>query len=236
MTERVILQPAFILHRHPYRNTSWIVELLTHQYGRVGAVARSARGLKSRYQGKLELFMPMLVNWTGKSDLKSLGKVDLYAAGYLLSGKRLLCGFYINELLMKLLHRHDPHPLLYDAYQKTLLQLSDKAVEVQVCLRLFEKHLLELIGYGLNLSSDTQTQEAICAEAFYQYLPQRGFMRVAVSVASGDIFSGMTLIALQQENLDNANVLRESKRLMRQVVAQVLGEGVVLRSGELFSG
>ena len=112
MTNRVTLEPTYILHRRAYSNTSYIIDFFTRTHGRVSAVARSARGPKSRYRGKLELFVPMLVTWTGKYELKNLGEVEFCQPPIDLQGNALLCAFYLNELLVKCLQREDPHPQL----------------------------------------------------------------------------------------------------------------------------
>src|SRR5262245_46536737 len=121
---RITLQPAFILHARPYRDTSLLVDLLTLNHGRVHAVARSARGMRSRYKGLLQPFVPFLTSWTGKTDLVSLGCIESNGPPYFLEGRSLLSGFYLNELLIRLLHRYDPHPELYKTYQLALTRLQ----------------------------------------------------------------------------------------------------------------
>ena len=219
---RVTLEPAFILHRRPYSNTSLIVELLTLNYGRVSVLARSARGLKSRYQGKLELFFPMLVNWTGRYELKSLGSVDFYGMPLHLNGDGLLCGFYLNELLMRLLHRDDPHSKLFTAYQYAVTCLV-KPNQLQQVLRIFEKTLLHELGYGLPLQCELGSDEPLQADQFYQYIPDRGFLRCQKNDAQLRVFSGRSLLALYHEHFAHECELLEIKRLMRLVLSQHLG-------------
>lgn len=214
MTHRVVLEPAFILHRRPYSNTSLILELLTLNHGRVAALARSARGLKSRYKGKLQLFSPLLVSWGGRSDLKFLADVELKGMPYLLEGESLLCGFYLNELLMRLLHHDDPYHHLFHHYQNALNQLIDGHLET--VLRCFEKQLLNELGYGLPL-------QLLEADQFYQYFPDRGFSPCEKSTEQ-NIFSGKSLLALREEKFLDDESLKEIKRLMRLALSRLLGK------------
>src|SRR3989344_2269062 len=142
MNKRVLLEPAFVLHTRPYRNTSLLVELFTERHGLVSVVARSARGPTSRYKGGLQPFSPLLVDWIGRSELKTLGNVEFSSCPSRLGGDALLCAFYLNELLLRLLHHEDAHPVLYATYQETL-SILPQADKREVQLRYFELTLLE---------------------------------------------------------------------------------------------
>ncbi|WP_040933689.1 DNA repair protein RecO [Coxiella burnetii] len=229
MTKRVALEPAFILHRRPYSNTSLILELLTPNHGRVCALARSARGLKSRYKGKLELFSPLLISWSGRSDLKFLGDVEANGMPYLLEGEALLCGFYLNELLIRLLHHDDPYLRLFHHYQNTLEKLVNGRLEAT--LRCFEKQLLDELGYGLPLSCDVEMKLPFKPDQFYQYLPDRGFLLCEKS-EERDVFSGKSLLALQEESFSDESSLKEIKYLMRLTLNRLLGKKL-LKTREL---
>ena len=221
MMHRIILEPAFILHRRPYSNTSLILELLTLNYGRISALARSARGLKSRYKGNLELFFPLLVSWVGRGDLKFLGNVELNEMPYLLEGESLLCGFYLNELMLRLLYQGDPDHHLFYHYQNALHQLSEGHIEAS--LRSFEKRLLEGLGYGLPLECDIERNTPFEENQFYQYIPERGFL---LSEKKGElnVFSGKSLLALREEVFSNIELLKEIKHLMRLALGRLLGK------------
>ena len=221
MTKRVTLEPAFILHRRPYSNTSLILELLTPNHGRVCALARSARGLKSRYKGKLGLFSPLLISWSGCSDLKFLGNVEANGMPYLLEREALLCGFYLNELLIRLLHHNDPYLLLFHHYQNTLKKLVNGRLEAT--LRCFEKQLLGELGYGLPLSCEVEMKLPFKPDEFYQYLPDRGFLLCEKSEEK-DVFSGKSLLALQEESFSDESSLKEIKYLMRLTLKRLLGK------------
>lgn len=222
MTTRVILEPVFILHGRPYRNTSLIVEMFTMRYGRVAALARSARGLSSRYKGKLQPFSPMLASWTGRSELMNLGQVELNGMAYQIEGQALLCAFYLNELIMRLLQRDDPYPILFEQYQATLNALEKKA-SLEKTLRCFEKNLLERLGYGLSLERDAQTGEDIQSDQLYQYIPERGFLRCDVVMEGLAIFSGKSLLSLREEKFCDKKCLQDAKRLMRIILSHHLG-------------
>ena len=220
---RVILEPVFVLHSRPYRNSSLIVELLSMRFGRIAAVARSARGPRSRYQGKLQLFAPILASWAGRGELKNLGNIELSGSIYQLEGKALLCGFYLNELLIRLLRHDDPYPKTYQRYQQVLNNL-EKNSTFEAELRYFENNLLQDLGYGLSLVE-------VLPEKFYRYLPGHGFVLVDPS-DDRFVFPGYALLALYNESLEAKDELLYAKRLMRMVLARHLGEKPI-RSREL---
>jgi DNA repair protein RecO (recombination protein O) len=229
---RIALQPAFVLHSKPFRDTSLLVDLLTLNHGRIHVLARNARGLKSRFKNLVQPFTPLLTSWSGKSDLVYLSQVEACGVPYHLTGDCLLSGFYLNELLVRLLHRHDAHPAVYDAYQAALIGLQDKTNPEKV-LRLFELRLLAEIGYGLELQKEAHTQLEIVAENFYRYDAELGFTRLLESQHDNLVFSGKALLALQCNDLQDEEDLRQAKRLLRFVLGAVLGEKP-LKSRELF--
>ncbi len=229
-SQRVNLEPVFVLHSHAYSNSSLIIELLTYKHGRMAAVARSARGPKSRYRGKLQLFTPLLASWIGRGELKTLGNLELSGRAYQLDGDVLLCGFYLNELLMRLLQRVDPYPNLFTLYQDTLNAL-EQGENLPKTLRIFEKRLLQALGYGLSLVHDADSHEPIDSKKHYQYLPERGFVCSAQD-NSGLILPGSSLLALEQEDFSDSTSLQDAKKLLRCVLARHLGSKP-LKSREL---
>jgi DNA repair protein RecO (recombination protein O) len=231
MSNRVVLEPIFILHSRPYSNTSLIIECLTMRYGRVVMLARSARGLKSRYQGKLQCFIPILASWSGARELKNLGNVELCSAPYQFGSKVLMCGFYLNELLMRLLHRDDPCPDVFTLYQMTLNGL-EKASALQQVLRCFEKRLLDHLGYGLSLTHESETGQPIVADCYYQYYPDYGFVQTVQDNANASIFCGRSLLDFSQESFLSDASLKDAKRLMRIAMSLRIGSRP-LKSREL---
>jgi DNA repair protein RecO (recombination protein O) len=228
-----VLQPALVLHHRAYRDTSLLLELFTPEHGRVGAVARGVRKEKSRWAGLLQLFRPLLVSWSGRGELVTLTGVEEDGLAPPLAGSALPCGFYINELLLRLLQRNDPHTGLYAAYRATLRELAGgERSAVEAVLRLFEKRLLQELGYGLLLEHTADTGRPVQASERYSYEIERG--PVAYNErATGVTVHGSTLLALAAGALREETSLRESKKLMRAVLAHYLGDKP-LRSRELF--
>lgn len=229
---RVELEPSFILHTWTYRDTSLIVELFTQGYGRVPVVARGARGRKS-WQGLLQPFLPVFTSWSGKEELMSLHSIEQNGIPYWLTGRKLLSGFYLNELLMRLLQRFDPHPELFEHYIATLKQLA-QSVEEECVLRLFEKRLLDELGYGLVLQHEALSDVAIEEQAYYRFEPQQGLIKVGnEAYLMPNVFAGKILLAVAQENLTEAE-LPAAKRLMRLALNELLGNKP-LKTRELFA-
>lgn len=220
---RVSLTPVYVLHRRPYRNTSLLVELFSKEHGRVSAVARSARGPQSRYRGNLQAFIPMQASWSGQGELKTLNALELEPASYTLAGKTLIYALYLNELLLRLLQRHDPYPRLYQLYEDTLKLLSC-AEAFERSLRIFEKNLLHELGYGLLLHCEAKTGIAIQGQYHYRYHQELGFMRSSVAESQDYLFSGKSLLDLDREALDSDQSLKDAKRLMRMALNVHLGD------------
>ncbi|HET7308147.1 MAG TPA: DNA repair protein RecO [Gammaproteobacteria bacterium] len=219
--ERFQLQPAYILHQRPWRDSSGLIEAFSRPFGRIGLIARGARRSNSKLKAALQPFQPVLLSWTGRGDLATLTGAEATATPVRLTGSRLLCGFYVNELLIRLLHRHDPHPELFDDYARCLNSLGGGADE-QAVLRLFEKRLLIGCGYGLNLAIDIDSGEPVHAERQYQYVLEQG-PRESVDESEGLIVPGTSLLALEEDRLDDEQSLRDAKRLLRAAVDLYLG-------------
>lgn len=229
---RIALQPGYVLHRKPYRDTSLLVEAFTPDYGRVGLVARGARGRRSTQQALLQPFQPLLLSWSGRGDLFTLTGAESDGAPPGLVGDAVLSGFYINELIMRLLQRHDPHPDLYTSYCRTLAGIgSDSSREWE--LRLFERDLLQEIGYGLQLVVDADSGDDIERSAEYCYHSDFGPRRVGHGQDECLAVSGETLLALASGDQPGVTPMREAKRLMRTVLQGYLGSRP-LASRELF--
>jgi DNA repair protein RecO (recombination protein O) len=215
-------EPAYVLHTYAYRETSLIVEALSEDYGRVALVARGARRPRSELRGLLQGFAPLLLSWSGHNELKTLHKAEWRGGLPLLDGAALMCGFYLNELLLKLLPREDPHPRLYATYEAALHELAERAEQAPV-LRRFELELLAELGYAMPLTREAGTGAAIDPAARYHYVFDRGPQRVAGSIAAEPrrgalLVYGATLIALAERRFPTAETAAEAKRLMREVL------------------
>jgi DNA repair protein RecO (recombination protein O) len=220
-------QAAYVLHSYPFKETSLVLELYTRSTGRVAVVARGARRPKSALRGVLLAFQPLLVSWSGKSDLHTLVRAEWQGAYRPLKGLALICGFYLNELLLKLLARHDPHEALFDAYARTLVALADTGDHAGI-LRGFEKTLLGELGYALTLDQDAETGRPIAAEGIYTYVVDRGPVPLAPTHGSNALeLAGRTLLDMQSGDYTHPVTQQQSKALMRMLINHLLGDQVL---------
>jgi DNA repair protein RecO (recombination protein O) len=229
-------QPAFILHQRDYSETSLLLEVFAANHGRIGLIAKGARRASSRLRGVLKPFQRLLIGWSGKGELAVLTAAEMDGPGRELEGPALYCGFYMNEVLIRLLHRHDPHGALFEAYQAALSRLRADGFNEPV-LRIFEKNLLRELGYGLVLDHDIGDRTPIDAAAMYDYVLDRGPVRLAHPdlnlPTEGVRIRGASLVALARESLDDSATLRDAKTLMRAALARHLGDRP-LHSRKLF--
>ena len=234
---RVTQQPAYVLHHHSYGETSLLLEVFARSYGRLGLLAKGARRLHLRQRPLLEPFQSLLIGWSGKGELPVLSGVELAGNPVALQGSTLYCAFYMNELLLRLLHRHDSHELLFDAYGSALRALHGQQ-SVEVTLRVFEKRLLQEIGYGLVLENEITDNAPIDAAEVYRYVIDRGPVRMTNGNNTDDLddavtVRGSSLLALAKETLDDATALQETKALMRATLGHHLA-GRQLNTRKLF--
>lgn len=228
---RVLLQPAFILHRRPYLNTSLLLETFSREQGRLGLVARGASAPRSRLKGLLQPFTPLLLSWTGAGELATLTGAEEAGRPVPLPPNRVLAGLYVNELLVRLLPRQDAQPGLFAAYETVLAELATADGE-EPPLRRFEKKLLEELGYGLTLDREAASGVPIVAEERYRYVLDRGPLAASQS-RTGVPISGRGLLALRDGILADPAVLKEVKRLTRAALAEQL-RGRTLKTRELY--
>ncbi len=219
-------EPAFVLHSYPFRETSLIVEVFTRNHGRVALVARGARRPRSALRGVLLAFQPLLLSWGGKAELRTLHKAEWQGGLAQLKGRGLLCGFYLNELVLKLLARDDAHEILYETYHATLNTLSNGG-DHAVTLRRFEQQLLKEAGYALTLDRDAASGEAIRADRDYHYLIERGPVQCASDNGGVDEnrleLAGQTLLDMARDDYSSPVTLQQSKALMRTLINHCLG-------------
>ncbi len=217
---RVLLEPAYVLHQRSFRETSLIVESFTRDHGRVAVVARGAKSARSRWRNVLQPFRPLLLSWNQKTELGTLTAVDQVASPPALQAQSLYCGLYLNELLMRFLHRGDPQSEVFERYRHVLIELAS-TVAPQSLLRVFEKHLLEAIGYAMLLDRECKNAEPVQEQHWYEYIPDRGPVRRA-GPGKG-LISGNALLGLQSEQLEKDH-LPELRSLMRRVIGYHLGD------------
>lgn len=218
--QRVQLQPAFVLHRRPYRETSWLLEVFSRDHGRLGLVARAARQSRKRSGAALEPARELLLSWTLRGELGLLVQSESVPGMSIPEGESLLAALYLNELLMRLTTRHDPHPQLYAHYRDALAALTRGFAAAP--LRMFELHLLRELGYGLNLERDS-LGNPIQAGVRYDYGPGQGARPLSVP-PTGVALEGEALLALREGRLTEAQGHGEIKHLLRMALAGHLGD------------
>jgi DNA repair protein RecO (recombination protein O) len=229
--QRVDGAAAFLLHAHPYSETSLVLDVFARDHGRLALLARGARRPRSSLRSVLIGFQPLELSWFGGGEVKTLAKAEWTGGLPLLGGKALLLGYYLNELLLKLLPREDAHAALYDAYADALGALARGAAAAAE-LRRFEKALLREIGYGLTLDRDAESGEPVRADRQYVYAVGRG----ALGAHGGDerpTIAGKTLLDLAADDYGDPRTLAEAKALMRQLIVHYLG-GQPLQSRRVF--
>ena len=230
MKRRAEQEPGFVLHAYPYKETSLIVEVFTHRFGRVGLLARGARRPRSAMRGVLLAFHPLHLTWTVSAELGTLRTAEWGGGQKALAGIGLMCGFYINELLLRLLPRDDSHEALFDAYGEALARLSAGASLARASagagqaaiLRGFERRMLAELGYAPVLDRDAANGAAITPGRRYVYEPDRGPVETR-RMDGESVISGRTLLDMAADNYDNLRTREESRRLMRALIAERLG-------------
>jgi DNA repair protein RecO (recombination protein O) len=249
--QRIDGQRAYVLHTYPYSETSLIVDVFSRDHGRLPLLARGARRPRSALRGLLMAFQPLELGWFGGGEVKTLAKAEWQGGMPLLGGRCLLLGYYLNELLVKLLPREDAHLGLFDAYHAALAALAHGGADAPE-LRRFEKSLLKELGYGLTLDREAGSGEAIRADARYDFLLERGAVR---KVGAGETasngrdgrrnernddrnnaepaFRGKTLLDMAADDYSDPQTRLESRTLMRQLIAHHLG-GKPLQSRRVF--
>ena len=218
---RVTGQPGFVLHSYPYKETSLIVDMFTRDHGRVGLVAKGAKRPLSKLRGVLQTFQPLSVSFGGKSELRTLVDAEWVGGMLPLEKTALLCGFYLNELLVKLLARDDRHPALFDHYVSTLNQLAH-GEPAQIVLRKFERALLKETGVAADLGRCTTTRAPVEPGGSYVVDPERG-PRQAMPGDVWPVVSGKCLLDMERDDYADQATLAQSKQLMRFLLAHHLG-------------
>jgi DNA repair protein RecO (recombination protein O) len=227
---RVELEPAYILHHRPFRDTSVLLEIFSRGQGRVGLVARGARGPRSRLKGILQPFRPLLLSWQLRGELGTLTGAEAHGVPAFLptGGDALMALYYLNELLLRLTARLDPHPELFGVYDSSVGQLAAGGAVAPV-LRRFEKRLLDMLGYGPDLALDA-TGRPIEARSSYRYDPALGLAACRPETAGALL--GASLLALAADDLVDARALADARRLLRAALDVHL-DGRPLKTREL---
>lgn len=247
---RVNQQPAFVLHTRAYRESSLLVDVFSREFGRIALNAKGARRNKIRWRNALQTFQPYWLSWAGKGELPVLTNTE-YQNGYLnLDYRSRVCAYYANELLSRALQRKDPHSNLFDAYSQLLNELS-KAQRRELCLRRFEKALMNDIGYALILEQDAESGKPIRDDVVYRYIRELGPVeannvqslpnqKTVVSAnhlgqwESSLMVSGIVLNSIAKDSYRDDIVMAEAKQFMREILKPVLGQKPLISRSLLY--
>ncbi|KAA1171996.1 DNA repair protein RecO [Marinobacter salinexigens] len=226
-------EPAYVIHRRAWRETSLMVDVFTLNYGRMTVIARGANSAKSPLKAQLQPFLPLMLDWGGRGDLKNLTQVDVRSGPELKRTAALYSGLYLNELLQRILPAADPHPTLFAAYIDAIAELAS-TTDIEPVLRRFEGAFAESLGFGFAWALSTDTGEPVVAGQSYYYDPEQGI----VSEPSGGVrlreLPGEVLLAIADGDLVSDTSRRLAKRVMR-VLTDYLLQGKPLHSRSLFS-
>ncbi len=234
---------GYVLHSYPYRETSLLLQVWTEKHGRFAAVAKGARRPKSATRGVLVAFQPLSLAWFGRGEVKTLKAAEPAGPALPLAGASLLSAFYLNELLLKLIHRDDPHERLWGAYDEAIEQLRSRsrraagvpgllaaepgvgdARAIEPVLRRFELAMLRELGFAVELGRDVEGGAAIDPGRDYWYVLERGPIPVTGTAERADAvkLSGLTLVHLERGQFDDARTAGEAKSLMRMLIHHCL--------------
>lgn len=220
---RYTLEPSYVLHARAWRESSLLLEIFSRTQGRVGLVARGARGKRSRWKNSLEPFRPLLMSWNQRSELGTLTEAEQIASPPPLMGEALFCGLYANELMMLFNQRSDPHAALFENYHDLLTGLTTGSPP-QPLLRRFELGLLDSAGFGLQLEFEHDSNQPLNADQYYEYVPGRGAIPVLAEAShQRPVVSGEALMALKSGNIEPRHQA-ELKALMRTLIRFSLGD------------
>jgi DNA repair protein RecO (recombination protein O) len=218
--KRVDQEAGYVLHTYPYKETSLIIEALTRRFGRVALLARGARRPRSAMRGVLLAFHPLRLGWSGSAELATLTGVEWAGASRAPAGVGLMCGFYVNELILRLLPREDPHEDLYDFYAASLQALARSEAPAPV-LRAFEKRLLGELGYAPSFETDADSRP-VEPERLYVYEPDRGAVPAAGAAGGEGVVSGRTLLDVARDEYGRPETRDQARALMRTLIAHRL--------------
>jgi len=216
---RIDLASGYLLHHRPWRDTSRILEVLTREHGRFTLFARGVRGPGAKLAPVLQPFQPLLLSWSGRGEAPTLTGAERAEHCAPLPPACLLAAFYLNELLIRLTTRHDPHPELFDHYHEALARLRAGAPLAPV-LRIFEKRLLQGLGYGLDLTTEARSGKRIEADGYYHFRAGKGL--TPSRAGAGSALAGRSLLDLAGESLTGARALEDARRVLQAALAACL--------------
>ncbi|WP_181918844.1 DNA repair protein RecO [Wenzhouxiangella sediminis] len=230
---RVEHQPGWVVHRRPWRETSLLVEFFAREHGRIGLVAKGARSARSPWRGLAEPFVPLSASWSRRGEMGTLTGLEPAGDRHALAGRALWCGLYVNELLLRLLERDDPHPTVFDACEAVFRGLAGGDEPQSMLLRRFELALLSGMGVAPDFDFDAAGGDAIRPDGLYHLQPEVGF--VPVERGGAGVFRGAAIRALAAGSTDQRETAREMRELMRTLIDHHLA-GRELATRRLLAG
>lgn len=212
---------AFVLHTRPWRDTSLLVEWLTEDFGRITTYQRGARARGKKSSPRPMAFQCVQMILAGRGDMKTATQIEPAGALQLLQGQSLAVGFYLNELLLRALHRHEPVPVLFSVYAERLAELADPSVDFGQVVRGFERDLLTELGVGIDWHLTADTLEPINPQASYWLAPEEGILQQR---GRGYPVSGIVLQAIAENRaLTGSDHRREARNLLQSLLAPHVG-------------
>jgi len=223
---RIEQELGYVLHSYAYKETSLIVEVFSRRWGRIGLLARGARRPRSAMRGLLLGFHPLRLSWSGSAELATLTAAEWAGGRPALAGIALMCGFYLNELLLRLVPREDPHELLFDAYEAGLVRLGEGRAPASV-LRTFERRLLAELGYAPLLEREADSGLPVDPARRYRYEPELGPVPLNGDAGRSQpagvvVVSGQTLLDVAHDDYGRSQTREEARALMRTLIAERL--------------
>lgn len=219
--KQVLLEKAYVLHRRHFRETSLLIEWFSKEHGRFTTIAKGMRRARNNMAGLFEPFVPLMISYQGKTELLNLTHVERTEVYSRLHGECLFAAFYLNELLLALLQKHDAHPKLFSYYEESLHALRNVALFPQV-LREFERQLLIEVGFGLFANIDEQIKQQFNEDSYYAFYPTQGFVAVPNDAFNDALFSGKILLQIAHSEW-NEQSLKAAKTIHRHIINSLLG-------------
>ena len=211
-------EPAYLMHQRPFSESSQIINLFSRHFGRVDVIAKGSKRPKSKFKSFLQPFLPILVSWSGRSQLKTLRSIDLnIKQKTTLPNKQLMSAFYLNELILSLLTTTDPYPELFDCYALTIDKLSD-IDSSEAVLRIFEINLLSQIGYAINFQTEAMSSNDIDTEQVYRFVVEEGFIRSNTTTPHHSLIKGSIIKSIEKGDYSTSQILKAAKRITRESI------------------
>lgn len=216
---------AYLLHRRPVSDSQVMLNVVVEGVGHIKMLARIKGKQQLKHNAQLQPFFPLLCRYAGRHDMKYLNQFELLTLGNAMQGRRLYCGFYMNELSYRLMPINEPLEGAFELYQSHLSRLQN-GEELEIVLRSYEFELLNLLGFGIEFDYDADGN-SVNPKLTYRYIAECGFVQSAYG------YRGQVLLNIAQHDYEPIETRQQAKRLSREVLRPLLGYRD-LKSRELF--